>query len=155
MTSHASAPSRPAPEGKIPLVLVRAMFALVLAVLAIVTYARLTDVPLSATPPEGALVAQREMILTTRDLSGAVMVLDTDGSVLADLSPEEGGFVAGIARVIERERIKARVDLQGPVQVLRRDTGRLSIYDPSTGWSADLMGFGADNARAFARLLAN
>jgi hypothetical protein len=30
----------------------------------------------------------------------------------------------------------------------------MAITDPSTGWSADLMGFGADNASAFARLLA-
>ena len=30
---------------------------------------------------------------------------------------------------------------------------RLSIHDPTTDWRADLMGFGADNARAFAKLL--
>jgi putative photosynthetic complex assembly protein len=155
MTLHANAHRSPAPEGKIPLVLLRAMFALVLAVLVIVAYARLTDVPLSATPPEGAVLQQRDMILTTRDLSGAVVVLNTDGSVLADLGPEEGGFVAGIARVVERERIKGRVAQDGPVRVVRRDTGRIAITDPSTGWSADLMGFGADNARAFARLLDN
>jgi len=40
------------------------------------------------------------------------------------------------------------------VALVAYDTGRISIHDPSTGWSADLMGFGADNARAFARLLA-
>ena len=28
-----------------------------------------------------------------------------------------------------------------------------SIHDPTTDWRADLMGFGADNARAFAKLL--
>jgi hypothetical protein len=29
----------------------------------------------------------------------------------------------------------------------------VSLHDPSTDWSADLMGFGADNTRAFATLL--
>ncbi|NDH20316.1 MAG: pullulanase, partial [Rhodobacteraceae bacterium] len=28
------------------------------------------------------------------------------------------------------------------------------VFDPQTEWQADLMGFGADNARAFATLLA-
>jgi hypothetical protein len=36
---------------------------------------------------------------------------------------------------------------------VRHENGRLGIADPATGWSADLMGFGLDNARAFARLL--
>jgi hypothetical protein len=39
--------------------------------------------------------------------------------------------------------------------VRQHENGRLSIHDPSTGWRADLMGFGADNAAAFAKLLAN
>lgn len=153
MTMYASAERRAAPDGKIPRYLLRAMFALVLCVLALVTYARLSDVPLSATPPEGAIVAEREMILSFNDLSGAVQVLNPDGSLMADLGPEEGGFVAGVARVINRERIKNRAAPDGPVVLVRRDTGRIAITDPSTGWSADLMGFGADNARAFARLL--
>ncbi|MBL3704342.1 pullulanase [Sulfitobacter sp. BDSS02] len=153
MNMYASAERRSAPYGKIPRYLLRAMFALVVCVLALVTYARLSDVPLSATPPEGAIVAKREMILSFNDLSGAVQVLNPDGSLMVDLGPEEGGFVAGVARVINRERIKNRSAPDGPVVLVRRDTGRIAITDPSTGWSADLMGFGADNARAFARLL--
>ena len=155
MTMHADAQRRPATGEKIPKVLVRAMCALVLAVLVIVSYARLADVPISATPPAGTVVAERFLFLETRDLSGAVMVLDANGAVIGNLTPEEGGFIAGVARVIERERLKARAAPDGPVQLKRLSTGRLSITDPSTGWSADLMGFGADNARAFARLLDN
>ena len=102
----------------------RAMFALVVCVLALVTYARLSDVPLSATPPEGAIVAEREMILSFNDLSGAVQVLNPDRSLMADLGPEEGGFVAGVARVINRERIKNRATPDGPVVLVRRDTVR-------------------------------
>ena len=78
----------------------------------------------------------------------------TDGTLLAALSPEAGGFIAGMHRVILRERTKHRVALEGPVTLQAFENGRMAIHDPSTGWGADLMGFGADNAGAFARLLA-
>jgi putative photosynthetic complex assembly protein len=136
----------------IPRILLRAMLALVLSVLALVTYARLTDMPLSATPPVGAVVVERTILLTG-ELSGAATIRETDGTLIADMSPEEGGFVSGIYRVLVRERTKHRVALDSPVILRRQDNGRVSIHDPSTGWSADLMGFGIDNARVFARLL--
>lgn len=136
----------------IPRALLRAVGLLILAVLVLVSFARLTDRPLIATPPDSLVVAERTILLSG-DLAGAATVRDTDGTLIADLSPEEGGFISGVWRVILRERTKARAPHAGPV-VLRCDTGgRISIHDPSTGWSADLMGFGADNARAFARLL--
>ena len=77
-----------------------------------------------------------------------------DGTLIADLNPKEGGFISGVWRVIQRERTKHRVALSGPLTLVRYDNGRIAIPDPSTGWSADLMGFGIDNAKAFARLLA-
>jgi hypothetical protein len=49
--------------------------------------------------------------------------------------------------------MKHGVDVNGPVLLQLRESNRLSLYDPSTGWSAELMGFGADNTRSFARLL--
>jgi putative photosynthetic complex assembly protein len=137
----------------IPRTLARAMLALVVTCLVIVTLARLTGYQLIATPPRGETVASRSVLLTV-DLSGAARIHDADGTLVADLSPQQGGFISGVGRVIERERSKNRVALDGPVTLIWQDTGRISIQDPSTGWSADLMGFGADNARAFARLLA-
>ena len=155
MTQTNTQPRIRTPHDKelIPRVMTRAMLALVLAVLLLVTLARLTDRPLIATPPEGEIVIRREVILSG-DMAGSATVRDLDGAVLADLTPEEGGFISGVWRVIQRERTKHRVALDGPVILIRRDNGRVEIQDPSTGWSADLMGFGADNARAFARLLA-
>lgn len=138
----------------IPRVLIRAMVALVVAALVIVTYARLTDRPLISTPPVSPVVAEAALVLDADGVSGAATVYRTDGSLLVDLSPEEGGFVAGIQRVIHRERTKHRVALDGPVIIEAYENGRIGIFDPSTGWGADLMGFGADNAAAFARLLA-
>ncbi|MEX0280172.1 MAG: photosynthetic complex assembly protein PuhC [Arenibacterium sp.] len=150
--SHSDLQKRPDTE-LVPRVMARAMFGLVLAVLALVTWATLTDRPLESTPPPGEIVAQRQILLNG-NMSGAATVRDLDGTILADLSPEQGGFISGVWRVIERERTKHGVSIEGPLTLIRRDNGRISILDPSTGWSADLMGFGVDNARAFARLLA-
>ncbi|QGX97765.1 pullulanase [Roseovarius faecimaris] len=138
----------------IPRALVRAMFGLVMVCLIIVSLATFTGYQPLATPPEGEVVASRTVLLNVSQ-SGAATVRAEDGTLIADLAPEQGGFISGVGRVIERERMKNRVAQDGPVVLLWKDTGRISIQDPSTGWSADLMGFGADNAMAFARLLAN
>lgn len=136
----------------IPPVLTRGLAVLVLCVLALVAYARLADRPLEATPPDAPIAESRVMNLSG-DMSGAATVRDAEGGLIADLAPEQGGFVSGVWRVLQRERTKHRAALDGPVTLIRRADGRISIADPSTGWSADLMGFGADNARAFAKLL--
>lgn len=140
------------PDEIVPTMLVRLMFALVLAVLALVTVAKLSGRPLEATPPRTELIEERAIYLSG-DTSGAARVLDANGTVLADFGPDTGGFVAGIERVLYRERMKHGVDANGPVLLQLREGNRLSLYDPSTGWSAELMGFGADNTRSFARLL--
>jgi putative photosynthetic complex assembly protein len=136
----------------VPRLMVRAVAVLVLSVLALVSFARLTDRPLEARPPDSPVTLSRSLLIAG-DLSGAARVRGADGSTVADLSPQEGGFVAGVWRVIERERRRHRVAAEGPVVLRGHADGRISIHDPSTGWGADLMGFGADNARAFARLL--
>lgn len=136
----------------IPAILLRLVFALVLAVLALVTVAKLSGRPLEATPAQTEIVRERAIFLEA-DAGGAVRVLDNKGSVLADLDPDQGGFIAGVERVIARERMKRAVGHGGPVLLQLREGHRLSILDPETGWTAELMGFGADNVRSFARLL--
>jgi len=124
----------------------------VLIVLALVTWARLSGQPVTYTPPTGTITHARTFNLSG-DMSGRATVTELDGTIIADLNPKEGGFISGVWRVIQRERTKHRVALEGPLTLVRYDTGRIAIHDPSTGWSADLMGFGIDNARVFARLL--
>ena len=114
--------------------------------------ATLTDRPLESTPPREAVVAERIIILSG-DLSGAARVMDVNGQVIAELSPEQGGFISGVHRVLVRERTKHGVALDGPVRLVRTEGNRIAIYDDTIGWSADLMGFGLTNTRAFARLL--
>lgn len=136
----------------VPMFLVRAMFALVVVCLVLVSAARITGRPLEATPTDAPIIAEQAIYLSG-DTSGAALVLDANGTVLADLPGEQGGFIAGVQRVIDRERNKSGVPLDGPVLLQLREGNRLSITDPSTGWSAELMGFGATNFRSFARLL--
>lgn len=137
----------------IPKVALWAMFALVMIVLLAVMVARILDMPVVATPPASPIKAEVPMYIYG-DKSGAVRVLDENGAVLADMTGEQGGFISGVARVIERERQRAGVPTDAPVHIIWRENNRLSLFDPQTGWQADLMGFGADNSRAFANLVA-
>lgn len=153
-TAHRPRTRVPRDRDMIPRMMVRAMFGLVMTVLVLVTLARVTGYQPISTPPAGEVVTSRDLLIGG-DMAGRATIHTTDGALVADLSPEEGGFISGVWRVILRERTKHGQPLDGPVTVLRRDTGRLEIHDPSTAWSADLMGFGKDNAAAFARLLSN
>jgi putative photosynthetic complex assembly protein len=137
---------------KIPRVILRAMLLLVLAVLALVTWARVTDRPLDAMPPDVA-VAESRTIHIFGKMDGSARVLDADGAVIADLTPDKGGFIAGMWRALNRERTKHGVSLDAPVVLIRYEDGRLALQDPTTGWRAQLLGFGRDNTAVFARLL--
>lgn len=138
----------------IPTLLVRAMFALVVCVLIIVAYARLTDRPLVAMADDTAtpVVADR-LIVLNGSMSGAAQVHDMDGTLLADLGNDKGGFVAGIYRVMLRTRMQANVPVDAPIRLVLFDDSRLALRDDYTGWRAELMGFGVDNYRVFFNLL--
>lgn len=136
----------------VPRAMVRTMFGLVMLCLILVSAHVWTGQPKTSVPPVSAVKMEKTLFLMG-DMSGAARVLDADGTLVADLGPEEGGFLSGIWRVLQRERTNARVALDGPVIVQAFENGRMAITDPSTGWSADLMGFGQDNAAAFAKLL--
>jgi putative photosynthetic complex assembly protein len=139
-------------EELIPPFVGRSLVGVMILCLALVAFARWTDRPLEATPPVSAVIAERPIVLFA-DMDGSVRVFDDTGTTLASLSPDEGGFISGVARVLARERQKHGLAPQLPVSLTRHENGRLALSDPATGWSADLMGFGLDNARAFARLL--
>ena len=136
----------------VPRIMVRVMFAMVMICLVMVSLYRWMDGPVQYTAPDSPVVIERVLFLEG-DMSGAARVYAEDRTLIADYSAEDGGFLSGMWRVLQRERKKARVALDGPVIVRARENNRLEIYDPDTGWGADLMGFGTDNAAAFARLL--
>ena len=136
----------------VPRILVQAMFALMAASLAIVAYAQWTDVPNRGVLVEAPIVQSRDLILTG-DRSGAYVVTTPEGVQLASSDADKGGFIGVMGRVIERERFMHKVTGNPAVQVVRRENGNIAVLDETTGMAVELIGYGADNVAAFARLL--
>ncbi len=134
----------------IPKALLRGMLALVVATLALVSYASVTDRPLVGVPKPSA-VAREQMIVLQGHSAQAVTVMNADGTIMMDLP--HGGFVTVIQSGLATERRKYGVDPLLPVRLVQYENGRLTIEDDHTGWSAELYAFGADNKAAFERLL--
>lgn len=130
-----------------------ATFALMLAVLALVTWARLTDAPLIAEPDMAAPIEAERQIILKGEMNGAARALDINGTVIARLAPEGGGFVSGVWRALTQVRKQHRVPAGLPIRLIRFKGGRLALVDDHSGWRVELIGFGPDNTRAFARLL--
>jgi len=143
---------RARPEDLVPRTMIRAVFALIVVCLVMVTWARVSDRPVATTLPSGPVVAERLMIIES-DAQGAVRISEPDGALIAEMSQREAGFISGLTRVINRERMLHGVAPLAPIALRRTEGGRLSLFDPSTGWSADMMGFGEDNVAALAMLL--
>lgn len=150
--NHTSTNFRAAPHDLVPRWMIRAVLALILSVLGLVSIARLTDRPLIAVPADTPIIAERLVSLKAAN-NGATTVTAPDGSLIEEIPSREAGFISGMARVIERERLKHNVDPATPIAIQMRDTGRITLYDPATGWSAELASYGASNTQAFARLL--
>ncbi|NNK79229.1 MAG: pullulanase [Litoreibacter sp.] len=138
----------------IPTLLLRALLALVLICLGIAVFASVSGRPLEAMPPNLEVVEERQIQIFA-DLSGSARVLDASGTVIADFSPEEGGFVSGIGRVLERERAKVGLAGSMPVRLIKYSNGRLALRDDFTPWRAELQGFGQTNEATFHKILNN
>lgn len=136
----------------IPLVLIRAMFALALFSLVLVAYARFTDRPLVGIPPAGEIVAETPFTFEHFP-SGEVHVIGLDGSVLASSRDDRSGFIEVIWRVQDRARMLAAYEGDAPSKVVRFDTGRVAIIDTAISKQIELSGYGSDNVAAFASLL--
>ena len=138
---------------KIPRILLRAILALVLIVLALVSFARITGMQPAAMPPADVPIVQERVLHIFGDQEGHARVLDQHGHQIADLGPDQGGFIAGVWRSMARVRTQQGIDPSAPVRLVRFADGRLGLRDDLTGWRVELIGFGRDNTRAFAKLL--
>ena len=138
----------------VPRVLVRAMFGLMFVSVVLVALARWTDRPLTGVAPESPVLAERMITLVTADdRAEGVAVLDAAGSQIAHSTLNKSGFIDVIAIAVARERAVAGVSTNDPLRLVRRENGHTAILDPATGWSIELIGYGADNVAAFARLI--
>ena len=134
----------------IPIGLVRAMFALPVAALLLVGYARLTDRPPVAVPQAAPVVESWTISLVGNDAQ-AVTVLDAQGNLIADLA--HGGFVTVIQNGLMTIRRRHGIDPALPIEIVRFENGRLAAIDPLTDYRVELTQFGGDNQAAFERLL--
>ena len=144
--------ARPQDKEMVPRWLVQAMFALMFASVALVTYDQL-----SGRPQEGVVAFSpitREVTLTLMPSGqGAYDVLDAAGTVVARSSDDKAGFIGVIGRVTERNRIVHDVTGNPPLRVAMRENGHVAIIDDSTGMVTELIGYGSDNVAAFAQFV--
>ena len=134
----------------VPRVLVRAMFALMVFSVALTAFAVWTD-----RPKVGQLTLAP--VAETRDVTfvpagDGFALRGADGAVLAASDEARAGFIAVIGRLLDRERARRGADLAAPVTILKRENGGIGISDPESGFSVELVGYGADNVAAFARV---
>ena len=136
----------------VPLFLVRAMFGLMAATLLLVAYAQWGGVAPRGTVKDFSVVNETSIILQS-SREGVATVLDMDGTPLASSADEKMGFIGVVGIVVRRQRELARVANDAPLLIQQRESGTYAISDPLTGWSMELIGYGADNVAAFAALL--
>ncbi len=133
----------------IPKQLVIAMFTLALTSLTLTSYAVLTDRPRVGQPKPADVIVERQIILAGEGQGATVTT--PGGEIL--MNTDTGGFVAAVRQALERERVTHRLDGNPPVTVTSLANGRIAIFDPATGWRAELAGFGASNTAAWLSLL--
>ncbi|MEM1064320.1 MAG: photosynthetic complex assembly protein PuhC [Pseudomonadota bacterium] len=132
----------------IPKRLVYAMFGLAVSALAITSFAVITDRPQVGVPHDAPIVATHEVILEGE--GNAAKVTTSAGEVLLD--SEQGAFVTVIRSGLERARLVHRVEGNPPVTITQFESGRMSLFDPATGWQVELSSFGQGNKAHFTRL---
>jgi len=137
----------------IPLVLGRAMFGLAIVSVILVALARVTDRPLVGVASAPPIVDERVITFTAAAERGSYVVHDETGQQLVASSDPMAGFIGVMGQVLDRKRMLVGVDPATPLRVVRREDGRIDIVDDATNFTVELMGYGADNVAAFARLL--
>ncbi len=143
-----------APDQRIPNALLKGILAVVIFTLVLVSGARLLGLQPAATPDDSVGVVQERMIRVDGNLGSAAKVWDADtGDLIADLDPEQAGFINGVMTALARERMLSKIDGNQPVRIVLFADGRLGLRDDLTGWRVELMGFGDTNRDAFLALL--
>jgi putative photosynthetic complex assembly protein len=136
----------------VPRFLVIAMFSLMAASLALVSFARLTGMEPTATPSMSEIVAERTVSFAG-DRNNGIVILDEDGIQIASSSENKAGFIDVVWVAVMRERTVQNTDPAAPIRIVRREGGRVDVIDDTTGWQLELIGYGQDNVAAFATLI--
>jgi putative photosynthetic complex assembly protein len=78
----------------------------------------------------------------------------TSGEQLAVFAADESRFLRRVVTSLQDKRARADIPVDRPFQLIRWSDGTMVLADPINGQYMPLNGFGADNERAFLRLLA-
>jgi len=136
----------------VPRVLVQAMFGLMIASLALVAYARITDMPRTGLPSVEKVLNER-IVSFVGDRNFGIKVLDATGTEIANSTRDKAGFIDVVWVAMMRERKIQRTDPAAPFRIVRLESGRIDVIDDTTGWQLELIGYGPDNIAAFAKLI--
>lgn len=112
--------------------------------------------------PEVSRMAAGTQPLAMRSLDfadtsdGGVMVTDgATGEAIARIEPGTGGFIRSTMRSLVLIRQREGIGAETPFELTEWDDGGLTLSDPATGETRELVGFGETNRAAFAVLLEN
>jgi putative photosynthetic complex assembly protein len=136
----------------VPRALVFAMFGLMVASLALVSFAQLTNQPMRGVPAASAVVKEMPITLVGAR-TGGVVVEDATGTEIAWSFKDKAGFIDVIWVTMSRERKVQGIKGNPPLRLVRQENGHTVIIDPETDLAIELIGYGPDNIAAFARLL--
>ncbi|MGC6391416.1 MAG: photosynthetic complex assembly protein PuhC [Alphaproteobacteria bacterium] len=136
----------------VPMVLIRAMFALMFITTGLVAYAQWAQLPQVGVPEASPVVRALTARLVTHP-HGKTVVLDEQNRVLASSSDPMNGFIDVIGRANARARLVAGTNVNTPVVIVQRQNGHVAIEDLTRGDTIELVGYGADNVAAFTSLL--
>lgn len=136
----------------VPRFLVVAMFGLMAASLALVSFHRITDMPRSAIATTPQIVAERTVTFAG-DRNTGILLLDETGTQIAASNENKAGFIDVVWVAVMRARKVNAQDPTAPIRIVLREGGRVDVIDDTTGWQLELIGYGKDNVAAFATLI--
>lgn len=138
---------RPFPKGV--LIAVAALLGFTIVMISI---ARLTGLMMPQAPVTAEVLSRDIRFLDQAD--GSMIVRDVaTGELIQTLPPGGEGFIRGVLRSMARQRKGYDATVAEPFHLARRESGDLTLFDPTTGILLDLRAFGATNEAAFAALM--
>lgn len=132
--------------------ILRAVGAMIIGVLLVVTFVRVTGIGVVRVP-DAPTVNERALRFVDRD-DGSIQVFDArSGELVRTVEPGSNGFVRGAMRGLARERKRQGIGPDVPFRLIAHADGRMTLEDPATQRRIDLGSFGPTNAAAFAQLM--
>ncbi len=136
----------------LPAFILRGAGAMVVAVVLLVAFVRLTGIGFVEVPVP-PIVEQRDLRFLDRS-DGSIDVVDPSNEALVRrIEPGSNGFLRGTMRGLARERRRSGIGDDVPFRLVAHADGRMTLSDPATGRKVDLGSFGPTNAAVFAELM--